>query len=107
MASMLITRLRSKFRYVACLLAVLLVTCVPALAEGEEVSNDAVLESVETGGTGDTVVSVADYPDFWIAHVEAPEGDADLNTIAAVIMFGFGSVCGLLAGSEVVRKWTL
>lgn len=97
----------SKFCYAACLLAVLLVTCIPALAEGEEVTNDAVLESVETGGTCDTVVTVPDYPDYWIAHVEAPEGDADLNTIAAVIMFGFGSVCGLLAGSEVVRKWTL
>lgn len=104
---MLITRLRSKFRYVACLLAVLLVTCVPALAEGEEVSNDVVSESVETGGTGDTIYYVPDYPDYWIAHVEAPEGDADLNTIAVVIMFGFGSVCGLLAGSEVVRKWML
>lgn len=103
----LITKLRSNFRIFACLLAVLLVTSVPALAEGEVPSNDAVLESVETGGTGDTVVTVADYPDYWIAHVEAPEGDADLNTIAVVIMFGFGSVCGLLAGSEVVRKWTL
>lgn len=104
---MLITKLRSNFRLVACLLAVLLVTSVPALAEGEEVTNDAVLESVETGSTGDTVVTVPDYPDYWIAHVEALEGDADLNTLAAVTMFGFGSVCGLLAGSEVVRKWTL
>lgn len=104
---MLTMRLRSKFRCAVCLLAVLLVTCIPAFAEGEEVTNDAVLESVETGGTGDPVFTVPDYPDYWIAHVEAPEGDADLNTIAAVIMFGFGSVCGLLAGSEVVRKWTL
>lgn len=104
---MLIMRLRSKFRCAVCLLAVLLVTCIPAFAVGEEVTNDAVSESLETGGTGDTVVTVPDYPDYWIAHVEAPEGDADLNTIAAVIMFGFGSVCGLLAGSEVVRKWTL
>lgn len=100
-------KLRSNFRFAACLLAVLLVTSVPALAEGEDVINDAVFESVETGGTGDTLVTVPDYPDYWIAHVEAPEGDADLNTLAAVIMFGFGSVCGLLAGSEVVRKWTL
>lgn len=44
---------------------------------------------------------------YTVVQVEAPEGDADLNTIAAVTMFGFGSVCGLLAGSEVVRKWTL
>lgn len=107
MDAMLIMRLRSKLRCAVCLLAVLLVTCVPALAEGEEVTNDAVLESVETGGTGDTVVTVPDYPEYWIAHVEAPEGDADLNTLAVVTMFGFGSVCGLLAGSEVVHKWTL
>ena len=46
-------------------------------------------------------------PAYTVVQVEAPEGDADLNTIAAVTMFGFGSVCGLLAGSEVVRKWTL
>ena len=46
-------------------------------------------------------------PAYTVVHVEAPEGDADLNTLAAVTMFGFGSVCGLLAGSEVVRKWTL
>lgn len=46
-------------------------------------------------------------PAFTVVQVEAPEGDADLNTLAAVTMFGFGSVCGILAGSEVVRKWTL
>ena len=40
-------------------------------------------------------------------HIVAYDGDADLNAICAFIMFGFGSVCGLLAGSEVVRKWTL
>lgn len=38
-------------------------------------------------------------------HIVAYDGDADLNAICACIMFGFGSVCGLLAGSEVVRKW--
>lgn len=107
MGEMPIMKLRSNFHLAVCLLAVLLVTSVSALAEGEEVINDSVLESMETVGTGDTLVTVPDYPDYWIAHVEAPEGDADLNTLAAVIMFGFGSVCGLLAGSEVVRKWTL
>ena len=40
-------------------------------------------------------------------HIVAYDGDADLNVICVCIMFGFGSVCGLLAGSEVVRKWTL
>ncbi len=102
-----ITKLRSKFRLVACLLAVLLVTCVPALAEGEEVTNDAVSESVESGGSGDTIFYVPDYPDFWIAHVEAPEGGADLNVICVCIMFGLGAVCGILAGSEVVKRWNI
>ena len=98
----------SKFRFAACLLAVLLVSCVPAFAEDVEAETVLELpETADTGGTGETVYYVPDYPDFWVAHVEAPEGEADLNTIAAVIMFGFGSVCGLLAGSEVVRKWTL
>ena len=46
-------------------------------------------------------------PAYTVVQVEAPDGDADLNTLAAATMFGFGSVCGLLAGSEVVRKWTL
>ena len=40
-------------------------------------------------------------------HIVAYDGDADLNAICACLMFGFGSVCGLLAGSEVVRKWML
>lgn len=101
-------KLWSKFRFAGCLLAVLLVTCIPALAEeGEEEIVVDVPEIVDTGGNGDMVYYVSDYPDYWVAHVEAPEGDADLNTLAAVTMFGFGTVCGLLAGSEVVRKWTL
>ena len=101
------TRLRSKLRLAACLLAVLLVTCVPALAEGEEVSNESFSESVETGGSGDTIYYVPDYPDYWIAHVEAPEGGADLNTICACIMLGSGAVCGMLAGSELVKRWNI
>ena len=107
MARMLITKSRSKFRYAACLLAVLLVTCVPALAEGEELTNDAVSESVENVGTGDTIYYVPDYPDYWIAHVEAPEGGADLNAICACIMLGSGAVCGILAGSELVKRWNI
>ena len=101
------SRLRSKLRIAACLLAVLLVTCVPALAEGEEVTNGAVSESVESVGSGDAVYYVADYPDYWIAHVEAPEGGADLNTICACIMLGSGAVCGMLAGSELVKRWNI
>lgn len=97
------SRLRSKLRLATCLLAVLLVTCVPAFAEGE-VENDApVSESVEAGVSG----GPADYPDYWIAHVEAPEGGADLNVICVCIMFGSGAVCGILAGSEVVKRWNI
>lgn len=55
----------------------------------------------------DPEIPKEEVPAFTVVQVEAPEGDADLNTISAVTMFGFGSVCGLLAGSEVVRKWTL
>ena len=107
MGAMPITKSRSKYRFVACLFAVLLVTCVPALAEGEEVTNESVSESVESGGSGDAVYYVADYPDYWIAHVEAPEGSADLNTICACIMLGSGAVCGMLAGSELVKRWNI
>ena len=102
-----ITKLRNNFRFAACLLAVLLVTCVPAFAEGEEVTNGPVSESVESGGSGDTIYYTPDYPDYWIAHVEAPEGGADLNTICACIMLGSGAVCGILAGSELVKRWNL
>lgn len=102
-----ITKSRNNFRFAACLLAVLLVTCVPAFAEGEEVSNDSVSESVESGGSVDTIYYTPDYPDYWIAHVEAPEGSADLNTICACIMLGSGAVCGMLAGSELVKRWNI
>lgn len=96
-----------KFRFAGCLLAVLLVTCIPALAESEAEILDDVSQSVETGVDVVPTVEITDYPDDRIVHVEALEGDADLNTLAVVTMFGFGSVCGLLAVSEVVRKWTL
>ena len=100
-------KLWSKFRFAACLLAVLLVTCIPALAGGEEESLDDVPESVETGVDVVSTVDVSDYPDYWIAHVEAPEGEADLNTICVCIMFGSGAVCGILAGSEMVKRWNI
>lgn len=63
----------------------------------------AVNDSPETAAP----VVEEETPAYTVVQVEAPDGDADLNTLAAVTMFGFGSVCGLLAGSEVVRKWTL
>lgn len=40
-------------------------------------------------------------------HIIANEGDADLNTICVCIMFGFGAVCGMFAGMELVKKWNL
>lgn len=100
-------RLWSNLRIPLCLLAVLLVTCIPAFAEGEEETNAFISESVETGVSDDPVYYVADYPDYWIAHVEAPEGGADLNTICACIMLGSGAVCGMLAGSELVKRWNI
>lgn len=40
-------------------------------------------------------------------RIIANEGEADLNTICVCIMLGFGAVCGMLAGMELVRKWNL
>ena len=67
----------------------------------------AVEDSPETAAPAVEILPKEEAPAYTVVQVEAPEGDADLNTLAAVTMFGFGSVCGLLAGSEVVRKWTL
>ena len=67
----------------------------------------AVDDSTEIAAPVVEVLPNEETPAYTVVQVEAPEGDADLNTLAAVTMFGFGSVCGLLAGSEVVRKWTL
>ena len=78
--------------------ALLFLLSVPVSAVDD--SPEAVTPAVD-------VLPVEETPTYTVVQVEAPEGDADLNTIAAVTMFGFGSVCGLLAGSEVVRKWML
>lgn len=78
------------------------VLCIPAFAEGEEETVVDVPESVETGGTGDTVYYVPDYPDYWVAHVEAPDGGADLNTICACIMCSVRVPC---AASSLGRSW--
>lgn len=67
----------------------------------------AVDDTPETAAPAVEALPVEEAPAYTVVQVEAPDGDADLNTIAAATMFGFGSVCGLLAGSEVVRKWTL
>ena len=83
--------------------AVLLLLPFSALA----VPASAVDDIPETAAPAVEALPVEEAPAYTVVQVEAPDGDADLNTIAAVTMFGFGSVCGLLAGSEVVRKWTL
>ena len=78
--------------------ALLLLLAVPVSAVDD--SSEAVAPVAEN-------LPNEEAPAYTVVQVEAPEGDADLNTLAAVTMFGFGSVCGLLTGSEVVRKWTL
>lgn len=81
--------------------------CCVLLSSFLVLSVSAVDDSPETVIPAVDVLPAEETPAYTVVQVEAPEGDADLNTLAAVTMFGFGSVCGLLAGSEVVRKWTL
>lgn len=89
-------------RFMLCVLLVSLlsVTALGSTALADEISeiNAETLSDVQP----DFDSQLADE-----VHIVAYDGDADLNAICACIMFGFGSVCGLLAGSEVVRKWTL
>lgn len=89
-------RLTSVF-FCCALLSSFLALSVSAVDDSPETVAPPVVENLPNEET----------PAYTVVQVEAPEGDADLNTLAAVTMFGFGSVCGLLAGSEVVRKWTL
>lgn len=81
--------------------------CCALLSSFLLLSVSAVEDSPEAAAPVEVVPKEEAAPAYIVVRVEAPEGDADLNTLAAVTMFGFGSVCGLLAGSEVVRKWTL
>ena len=81
--------------------------CCALLSSFLVLSVSAVDDTLESADPVVENLSDEETPAYTVVQVEAPEGDADLNTIAAVTMFGFGSVCGLLAGSEVVRKWTL
>lgn len=53
------------------------------------------------------ILAETETPVFGEVRIIANEGDADLNTICVCIMLGFGSVCGMLAGMELVRKWNL
>lgn len=53
------------------------------------------------------ILSETETPVVGEVRIIANEGDADLNTICVCIMLGFGAVCGMLAGMELVRKWNL
>ncbi|CRH84969.1 Uncharacterised protein [Chlamydia trachomatis] len=53
------------------------------------------------------ILTEAETPVVGEVRIIANEGDADLNTICVCIMLGFGSVCGMLAGMELVKKWNL
>lgn len=53
------------------------------------------------------ILAEAETPVVGEVRIIANEGDADLNTICVCIMLGFGSVCGMLAGMELVKKWNL
>lgn len=88
-----------------CLTSVFL--CCALLSSFLVFSVLAVDDSPEIVAPAIEYLPTEETPAYTVVQVEAPDGGADLNTLAAVTMFGFGSVCGLLAGSEVVRKWTL
>ena len=53
------------------------------------------------------ILSETETPVVGEVRIVANEGDADLNTICVCIMLGFGAVCGMLAGMELVKKWNL
>ena len=53
------------------------------------------------------ILAEAETPVVGEVRIIANEGDADLNTICVCIMLGFGAVCGMLAGMELVKKWNL
>lgn len=53
------------------------------------------------------ILAETETPVVGEVRIIANEGDADLNTICVCIMLGFGAVCGMLAGMELVKKWNL
>lgn len=82
---------------VASLLAVTVLGSTALADEPQEVPEEMppeILAETETSVVGEV-------------RIIASEGDADLNTICVCIMLGFGAVCGMLAGMELVRKWNL
>ena len=82
---------------VASLLAVTVLGSTALADEPQEVPEEMppeILAETETPVVGEV-------------RIISNEGDADLNTICVCIMLGFGAVCGMLAGMEMVRKWNL
>lgn len=53
------------------------------------------------------ILAETEMPVVGEVRIIANEGDADLNTVCVCIMLGFGAVCGMLAGMELVKKWNL
>lgn len=53
------------------------------------------------------ILAETETPVVGEVRIIANEGDADLNTLCVCIMLGFGAVCGMLAGMELVKKWNL
>lgn len=53
------------------------------------------------------ILAETETPVVGEVRIIANEGDADLNTVCVCIMLGFGAVCGMLAGMELVKKWNL
>lgn len=82
---------------VASLLAVSVLGTTALADEPQEVTEEMPPE----------ILAETEAPVVGEVRIIANEGDADLNTVCVCIMLGFGAVCGMLAGMELVKKWNL
>lgn len=87
------------------LLSALLVSLLSVTVLGSTVLADEPQEVPEE--MPPEILAETETPVVGEVRIIANEGDADLNTICVCIMLGFGAVCGMLAGMELVRKWNL
>lgn len=87
------------------LLSALLVSLLSVTVLGSTVLADEPQEVPEE--MPPEILAETETPVVGQVRIIANEGDADLNTICVCIMLGFGAVCGMLAGMELVRKWNL
>lgn len=87
------------------LLSVLLASLLSVTVLGSTALADEPQEVPEE--TPSEILAETETPVVGEVRIIANEGDADLNTICVCIMLGFGAVCGMLAGMELVRKWNL